>query len=624
MQPDEGGWPPARNSLSLERTLSLQEARFRNPNLPTDVVVKIHGTGVRPSYLLPWQVQAQHMWTGTGFVIEGRRIMTNAHVVMDATVLQVTKQDDPTKFYARLVCIAHDLDLALLSVDDESFWQKLPAAEFASNIPELYSEVKAVGFPTGGSTVCVTKGILSRIDAQVYVHPQCLGVGIANNNDRVTILQIDAAINPGNSGGPAFDIQGKVVGIASSGMPDQQNIGYVIPFFIAKMFLHEVISTGSWSGISEVGVKYASLENDSMRSFLDMGSHRGVLVTKIAPLGVLYGKLQEGDVITHVDGYDVTNDGDIPFSLGEQTIHMDMESVHTQKVKGAITTFGILRHGQAMQVAAALHPIPPLTPRFHGYDVEPEFLMIGGIVFTRGSVPLFKEGRQKRQLARIWTHFDDFKEDSEHELVVVLTILTHEVNSGYDMYGIVESFNETKIRSLAQLAHHYGMVMRQPESTSGANRFLRFCIGSKDKDKDKLRRPDIVLDRLKVTAADKEICSVNRIPSIASPQMMRHVNGEVVTPVVRNAYLPSVPQSRQSRMGSTDGIKGQILAGLPSLQVGATGNVGREELVQLLMHIRANGTSFNRDDVENFIGCAFPAGECSVPYSRFIDFVFNL
>jgi len=91
--------------------------------------------------------------------------MTNAHVVNNATVVQVQKQDIPKKYRARVQCIAHDLDLALVSVEDEAFWAGMPAGAFVQDFPELYSEVKAVGFPSGGATVCVTKGVLSRIDA---------------------------------------------------------------------------------------------------------------------------------------------------------------------------------------------------------------------------------------------------------------------------------------------------------------------------------------------------------------------------------------------------------------------------------------------------------------------------
>merc|ERR1712203_1182238 len=168
---------------------------------------------------------------GTGFVIAGQRIVTNAHVVMDVTVLQVVKQGDPTKFRGRVAAIAHDIDLAVVQIDDDVFWKTAPEASLSDGFPELYSEVKVVGFPAGGSTVCVTKGVVSRIDAHLYAHPNCVGnsAGSRNSPPASLILQIDAAINGGNSGGPAFDKFGAVIGVASSGVACQQNVGYIIP-----------------------------------------------------------------------------------------------------------------------------------------------------------------------------------------------------------------------------------------------------------------------------------------------------------------------------------------------------------------------------------------------------------
>merc|ERR1719171_2662939 len=93
---------------------------------------------------------------------------------------------------------------------------------------ELYSEVRAVGFPTGGNTICVTKGVVSRIDAQRYVHPALKGLDYGTEGV-LPIIQIDAAIDPGSSGGPTFDSKNNVIGVASSVVSNAQNIGFIIP-----------------------------------------------------------------------------------------------------------------------------------------------------------------------------------------------------------------------------------------------------------------------------------------------------------------------------------------------------------------------------------------------------------
>jgi len=463
-------------------------------------------------------------------LIEGRRILTNAHVVEDETVLQVQKQDNPKKFRAKVLCVAHDLDLAIIAVEEEGFWEDLLHAEFAEELPDLYSEVKAVGFPTGGATVCVTKGIVSRVDAQVYVHPRVLGLYAgAKNAAEVLVLQIDAAINPGNSGGPAFDNKGKVVGIASSGLPSQQNVGYIIPSSIAQMLIAEFDATGTWSGISEPGFAWKSLESSDMRSLLGMEDETGVLVVDVAPLGALNGTLHKGDIITHIDGLDVTNEGNIPVSASGQKVFLDLNSQITKKQKGEKTELRVLRKGETMQIDACLGPIPSLAPRFHGYDAQPDYIVIGGLVFTRGSVPLKKQYYDRNPNQRPPMDFEwmmrvkPFKEDADQEVVVLLTILEHDVNIGYGSgdLGVLSTFNEKKVRNLAELARLYGEAMRL-----GEDEFLRFSMDEPDEIKTTVEGiPDIVLNRKKVEAADQQLCQTYQISDVVSAAMRPYFLG---------------------------------------------------------------------------------------------------
>lgn len=213
-------------------------------HLPTRSVLRIFGIGAERSYAEPWKVLGQQEWTGSGFAVsvgKDKLVLTNAHVVDNASLLRVSRHGESKKHPARLVCIAHDIDLALLEV--QGGLDEVPEATFKEVLPKLYSEVKVVGFPQGGNTICVTKGVVSRIDAQEYVHPLLKGVC----TNKVLIVQIDAAINPGNSGGPAFDAEsGMAIGVASSGMPGSQNIGYIIPASIAQNFLTSYARGGCW------------------------------------------------------------------------------------------------------------------------------------------------------------------------------------------------------------------------------------------------------------------------------------------------------------------------------------------------------------------------------------------
>src|SRR5262245_62486388 len=170
-----------------------------------DSLVRITSTEVEPDYRAPWNSGTIGRGVGAGFVIDGNRIMTNAHVVSNSRYLTVERDGDPNKYPAKVLFVAHDCDLALITVDSAFFKNMLPLK--FGGIPELESTVSAYGYPIGGERMSVTTGIVSRIDFQLYTH---------SSIDQHLAVQISAQINPGNSGGPVVQ-NGKVVGVALQG-----------------------------------------------------------------------------------------------------------------------------------------------------------------------------------------------------------------------------------------------------------------------------------------------------------------------------------------------------------------------------------------------------------------------
>lgn len=120
----------------------------------------------------------------------------------DHTSVQVRKHGFAEKFTARVLAIAHDCDIAILTVDDAKFWSGVTPAEFGP-VPQLHDQVIVVGYPVGGDQISVTAGVVSRIDFGQYSH----------STREHLVIQVDSAINSGNSGGPVFS-GGVVVGIA--------------------------------------------------------------------------------------------------------------------------------------------------------------------------------------------------------------------------------------------------------------------------------------------------------------------------------------------------------------------------------------------------------------------------
>src|ERR1700677_2966943 len=192
--------------LSLLALLSLALAPLRAADdALQSSVVKVFVVQKAPDYYQPWQMSYQVPVSGSGFVIDGHRILTNAHVVADQVNIQVMKAGDTHKATARLLFVADDADLAELTVDEPGFFDNTKPVSFG-DMPHQRDHVAAYGFPAGGEELSITEGVVSRIEVQPYAHA----------GDELLTVQTDAAINPGNSGGPVFK-NGKFVGVSFEG-----------------------------------------------------------------------------------------------------------------------------------------------------------------------------------------------------------------------------------------------------------------------------------------------------------------------------------------------------------------------------------------------------------------------
>ena len=208
-----------------------------------------------PDLTKPWAKHSPSEASGTGVVIEGKRILTNAHVVTYASQLFVESNQSSEKLPAQVVAVSPGIDLAVLRLEDESFFDKRTPMPRTTALPEVKETVLAYGYPQGGSTLSITKGIVSRIEFTGY-DDDVSGVRV----------QVDAAINPGNSGGPAL-IDGKMIGVVFSKVAQADNIGYIIPSEEVNLFLKDV-ADGHYDGKPAMHEPLQTLENDALRTFL--------------------------------------------------------------------------------------------------------------------------------------------------------------------------------------------------------------------------------------------------------------------------------------------------------------------------------------------------------------------
>src|SRR5207248_408117 len=131
-------------------------------------VVKVFASARYPDLAKPWTKQAPTEVTGSGIIIEGKRILTNAHVVLFASEVQVQANQAGDKISATVEAIAPGIDLAILKVDEEKFFESHLPLVRAEKLPAIKDAVMVYGYPTGGSSLSITKGIVSRIEFAPY------------------------------------------------------------------------------------------------------------------------------------------------------------------------------------------------------------------------------------------------------------------------------------------------------------------------------------------------------------------------------------------------------------------------------------------------------------------------
>jgi len=409
---------------------------------PGQSVVRIEATGQFPNYSQPWAPGRIGGGTGSGFVIEGNRIMTNAHVVSHARFITVSKQGDPRPFPASVEHIAHDADLAVLRVHDESFFEEMAPLNFGG-IPALESTVSAFGYPIGGDRISVTRGVVSRIDFQPYSH-----TGV----DSHLTIQIDAAINPGNSGGPVLQ-DGKVVGVAFQGFRGDvaQNVGYMIPTPVILRFLEDV-KDGSYDHYMDLALTYSPLFNPAARRALGLEEpDRGVLVGSVFGNGSADGFVKAGDVLLSIDGLPIASDGSVELD-GD---NIELAEIVERKFLGDTVALEILRNGERIEAELPLRPFP-VGILGRSYRDQPRFVSFAGLVFQPVDADLMETFNPPDP--RLRYIFNNFLADHIYrerpEIVTLSSVLADPVNSYAEdfRFKVLEEINGKTIRTLDDVA----------------------------------------------------------------------------------------------------------------------------------------------------------------------------
>jgi S1-C subfamily serine protease len=460
-------------------------------------VFKIFSSKSPPNMFRPWHIEPPTEVTGSGVLIEDGRILTNAHVVSYAQQIYVQPYESSDKLDATIEFLSQECDLATLRLDEPDRIRDIEPVPLADELPAIKAKINVLGYPTGGDTLSVTEGVVSRIEYALY-----------NYDTGAIRIQVDAAINPGNSGGPGI-VEDKITGIVFSRFNTGENIGYLIPAEVVRHFLRDWTSDGKYDGFPKLDIVGSTLENPSLRDYLGLESDQTGIVIHRVNREEIRDLIKPWDVVAACDGIDIDNDGRIPVTEGVRT---NWAYLLSKKDPGSKVKLDIIRKGEKPQVE--LSTITERNTLVKKMDTErPRYFVYGGIVFS----PVTSEmvfatpsnyfaaaGVTGRLLVK---RIDGYRERPDDEIVVTCSpaILQHKLTKGYNLspLSVVTHVNDVEIRNLRQM-------VRAIKDSEGDFVVFRFEEEAEEK---------IVLDKREVAKYQDEILRNNNIPSPCSEDL---------------------------------------------------------------------------------------------------------
>lgn len=488
--------------LQIAASLLIVVAADASNNAPDETVirnavVKVNATIRFPDFDRPWRKTPAKSSTGSGVVIEGRRILTSAHVVMYADNVSVQAHDSDTSLFAKVAAIAPEVDLAILEIENDDFFNARSPLTIQPEFPSPQSSVSAYGYPVGGVGLSVTSGVVSRIAFGQQLAFGAFPIKRGNRPEPISRIQIDAAINPGNSGGPAI-ADGAIIGIAQATLSKTQGIGYLIAGEEIQRFLDD-IQDGSYTGKPRLLDEWNPLVNPALRSKLKLNEETSGVVV-VSPLKRDEPSLlRVWDVITRIGKHEIDNIGNAEVAPG---LRLRFDYLVGKLAQDGAVPITVIRDGEELELdlPVARKPVA-LIPSLRGE--YPAYFVYGPLVFTAASSeyvdvsgPVWWSiwGHVESPLIRRRYDEPDFEGE---ELVVVAMHLPHRTSHGYPprYTQVVTHVNDVQIRNL----RHFVQELRDSEE-----RFTTFRFADKSSEL-------LVFDQHQTLSVTEDILEANDI-----------------------------------------------------------------------------------------------------------------
>ncbi|MBC8137651.1 MAG: trypsin-like peptidase domain-containing protein [Fibrella sp.] len=239
---------------------------------------------------------------GSGVILDGNKgiILTNAHVIRDDQGNVATRVNIRLKTAKELpgtvIYTDRNVDMAVIRVNATG----LPQAQLGdSDKLEVGQSAIAIGNPLGLEQT-VTTGVVSAVNRRL------------SPNDVDGFIQTDAAINPGNSGGPLLDSNGRVIGINTAVLRGNgaEGLGLAVPINLARDVVDQILTTGTVKRVS-IGVRFGSV-TPALAARFNLPVRSGVVLDSVMEGSAAdRAGLQEGDILTALDGKPLEQGGDL-------------------------------------------------------------------------------------------------------------------------------------------------------------------------------------------------------------------------------------------------------------------------------------------------------------------------
>ncbi len=307
------------NQIDTGRLMTPAEVYAKNVNSTVGIT-----TSITTNF---WGYQTTSAASGSGFILsDDGYIITNHHVIEDSSAITVSLYNGTT-YDAKLIGYDESNDIAVLKVDAQNL---SPVILGDSDNLNVGDSVVAIGNPLGELTFSLTSGAVSAMDRQIT-----MSSGVTMN-----LLQTDCAINSGNSGGALFNLYGEVIGItnakyssSSSSEASIDNIGFAIPMNKVRSIITSIIEKGYISK-PYIGVSVIDVSSETQ----SYGLPKGAAVKSIAENSPAQaGGLQANDIITQVNGADISGSSDLVRIVGNCAV-------------GDSVTLSVYRQGKALEL----------------------------------------------------------------------------------------------------------------------------------------------------------------------------------------------------------------------------------------------------------------------------------